>query len=402
MKRIADLLGLNAQTSALLLAILLVGLAEELWLPFVPKYIKASGGTLWHVALYASGINLLEGFYFFMGGAAADRLGARRAMAIFALVPLAGYAAFLAGQGPALAILATLAVAAWEPLVVPATFDVVGRALKESKRTMAFAVQSIQKRLPKIAGPAIGGVVLTSVGVVAGTHACLWVSVGLVAVSLAVQLALLRDTPRAGPPASLRTALSAMDPFLRRLLVAEVLVRWCDWMIREFIVLYVLEELAFSPKDYGFLRAFMMGVSLAIYLPIGWLADRTNPPAFVRLTFLLFAAFPLVLSFATTLPMLVAAFAVWGLREIGEPARKAIITTRFPENVRARAVGAYWGLRAFLIWPAPIAGAWIWLEHGPVALMRLAGFLGAAALLVFLVAERRLADVRAPGAGEST
>ena len=388
MKRLASFLALTPQTSALLLAILFVGIGEELWLPFVPKYIKASGGTIALVGLYAAGINLLEGFYFFMGGALSDRIGVRRSMALFALVPLAGYAAFLAGSGPSAAIIATLAIAAWEPLVTPATFDVVGRALKESRRTMAFAVQSIQKRLPKIIGPAIGGVVLTTVGVVEGTRACLWVAVGLVGLSLVVQLLLLRDPPKAVGTATLREALRAMDPFLRRLLVAEVLVRWCDWLIREFVVLYVLDVLLHSPKDYGFLRSFMMGVSLVIYLPIGWLADRTNPPAFVRLTFLLFAAFPLVLSFSTTMPMLVLAFAVWGLREIGEPARKAIITSRFPDHIRARAVGAYWGIRAFLIWPAPIVGAWVWTHKDPIFLMRLAAVFGVAALVAFLVAER--------------
>ena len=388
MKRLAEFLGINAQTGALLLAILFVGIGEELWLPFVPKYIKASGGTIFTVALYAAGINLLEGFYFFLGGSLAERFGVRRSMALFALVPLAGYAIFLSGGGPWVAVAGTLAIAAWEPLVVPATFDVVGSALKESKRTMAFAVQSIQKRLPKIVGPAVGGVVLFTVGVVNGTRACLWVSLVFVGFSLVTQLLLLKDVPRKGPPASLGAALRAMDPFLKRLLVAEVLVRWCDWLIREFIVLYVIEELCFSSKDYGFLRSFMMIVSLITYLPIGWLADRTSPPAFVRLTFFFFAAFPLALSFAHTMPMLVAAFALWGLREIGEPARKAIITSRFAPEVRARAVGAYWGIRAFLIWPAPILGAWIWKEHGPEALMRVAAGLGAAAFFVFLFAEK--------------
>lgn len=167
MKRLASFLALTPQTSALLLAILFVGIGEELWLPFVPKYIRASGGTIMLVGVYAAGINLLEGFYFFLGGALSDRIGVRRSMALFALVPLAG-------TGPTAAILATLAIAAWEPLVSPAKFDVVGRALRESKRTMAFAIQSIQKRLPKIVGPAIGGVVLTAVGVVEGTRACLW------------------------------------------------------------------------------------------------------------------------------------------------------------------------------------------------------------------------------------
>ena len=46
----------------------------------------------------------------------------------------------------------------WEPLSVPATFDIVGSEVPKNRRTIAFAVQSIQKRLPKVIGPAVGGV----------------------------------------------------------------------------------------------------------------------------------------------------------------------------------------------------------------------------------------------------
>ena len=52
----------------------------------------------------------------------------------------------------------------WEPMSVPATFEVVGSEVRKERRTIAFAVQSIQKRVPKMIGPAIGGLVLGAVG----------------------------------------------------------------------------------------------------------------------------------------------------------------------------------------------------------------------------------------------
>ena len=60
---------------------------------------------------------------------------------------------------------------------------------------------------------------------------------------------------------------------------------------------------------------------------------------------------PLVLWIAS------AAFIVYGLREIGEPARKAMITTNMPEAIRARGVGLYWGLRGFGVCSAALVGA---------------------------------------------
>ena len=52
-----------------------------------------------------------------------------------------------------------------------------------------------------------------------------------------------------------------------------------------------------------------------------------------------------------------------GLRELGEPARKALITTGFAPEIRARAVGIYWGLRSFAFFPAPIVAALLWWKH---------------------------------------
>ena len=54
------------------------------------------------------------------------------------------------------------------------------------------------------------------------------------------------------------------------------------------------------------------------------------------------------------------AFIVYGLREIGEPARKSLITTSIPEAVRARGVGLYWGVRSFVLCWAGLVGAWLW------------------------------------------
>jgi hypothetical protein len=67
---------------------------------------------------------------------------------------------------------------------------------------------------------------------------------------------------------------------------------------------------------------------------------------------------------------------VYGLREIGEPARKALITSLMPEPVRARGVGLYWGVRSFAICSASLAGAVIWYLFGPQLLLYVAFGLG--------------------------
>src|SRR5437588_12159343 len=119
----------------------------------------------------------------------------------------------------------------WEPLSVPATFDVVGAEVPANRRTIAFAVQSIQKRLPKTIGPALGGVVFAAVGYWLN----LTLAFGFVVLAVVLQLALsrrMRPKP-AGVHVPLRRIFREMPRDLRRLLTAEILIRWGDWFARD-------------------------------------------------------------------------------------------------------------------------------------------------------------------------
>jgi sugar phosphate permease len=184
----------------------------------------------------------------------------------------------------------------------------------------------------------------------------------------------------------LRQVLRDMPPDLRALLTAEIFLRWGDWFIRDFSVLYVVKVLAQSEREAGFLIGLTSFAALVTYIPVGKLADRAaSPKPFIGLTFFLFALFPLnmvllpKLSGALGLPVLpalVAAFVLNGLRELGEPARKALISSSFPKEYRARAVGLYWGLRSFAFCLAPLAAWLLWKELGPENMFLIGGGVG--------------------------
>ncbi len=55
---------------------------------------------------------------------------------------------------------------------------------------------------------------------------------------------------------------------------------------------------------------------------------------------------------------LAVAFAVRGLKEFGEPARKALIIAQAPPDVRARTYGAYYLIRDCVVTTGSFAGAW--------------------------------------------
>jgi hypothetical protein len=72
---------------------------------------------------------------------------------------------------------------------------------------------------------------------------------------------------------------------------------------------------------------------------------------------------------------LLLAFVVGGLREIGEPARKALIVDLAQPHLRARSVGLYYLLRSLAITPAALVGGLLWTV-APALPFLLAGAIG--------------------------
>lgn len=414
---LASWLGINRATLAVLVVIGGLGLAEEIWKPFMPLHIRdavrqvlpagqeadALLEAVKYTAILAFLVNLFEGFGYIIGGMIAHRMGPRIALAVSALPMLVGFAILLLVRNPWAIVCGGLLLTNWEPLSVPATFDVVGSEVPKNRRTIAFAVQSIQKRVPKMIGPWAGGRLVGGLGFVFN----LWTALGLVALSVVFQAALLnRMKPKEEPSRTpLRQVLRQMPPDLRALLTAEIFLRWGDWFIRDFAVLYVVGVLGQSPKQAGDLVALTSLAALATYIPIAKLVDRApSPKPFIGLTFFLFALFPLnmvllpKLCGKAGLPVmaaLVAAFVFNGLRELGEPARKALIASSFPKDVRARAVGLYWGLRSFAFCAAPLVAWLLWREWGPENMFLMGGAVGMLGTAWFWV------RVRCPGAGRN-
>src|SRR5262249_57159974 len=98
-------------------------------------------------------------------------------------------------------------------------------------------------------------------------------------------------------PGSL-TVVGALRPRLRRLLLAEIFTRWCDWLVREVVVLYLLVIRGVDPVAVGLLFALQNTVALLTYLPIGRMTAVVGLQPFIGLTFIFFALFPLSLALA--------------------------------------------------------------------------------------------------------
>jgi MFS family permease len=410
---VREALGLNRAAVAVLAVIGCLGLAEEIWSNFLALHLQAQTGAAqvgnaagavaeaaFYMGVIASLKNLLEGVAYIGGGSVAHRMGPRVALTVSALPMVAGISVMFLADRPWAIAAGALLMTNWEPLSVPATFEIVGSEVPKNRRTTAFAVQSIQKRLPKVLGPAIGGLAFAAIGYWLN----LTLAFALVGLAIVLQLTLLsRMRPRADPQrVPFRAILSSMPAGLRQLLTAEIFIRWGDWFARDFAVLYVVSILtrdwgftdAEAARTAGWLLSLMALTALATYIPTARWVDRSaSPQPFIATTFLLFALFPICLVVlpkasawlgVPVMAALVVTFVVNGLREFGEPARKSLITAGFPPEHRARGVGLYWGVRSFAFFPAPFVAALLWRTIGPDATFLIGGCVGLAGTALYV------------------
>lgn len=380
-KSTTERFGLDRNILAVSGAVFVLGVGEELWKKFLPKYLEALGASAFTVGWFGTTKDLLDAIYQYPGGWLADRLGRRRAFLIFVALASVGYAVYLASPTWPCVFVGLVFAMAWSSMASPAIFAVVGDALPKERRATGFTVQSILKRVPMALAPPLGGALIAALGVVAGVRTGLAIMLGLAAVTV---LLLLAVTVRVevGPPANIWGVWRSFHGALKRLLVSDIIIRTCEGMAEILIVLYTTNVVGVSFVEYGALVAVQMATSILVYVPAARIADRTGRKPFVIATFVSFALFPVAVAFSTSFAWLVGAFVVGGLREIGEPARKAMIVDFAEPHLRARSVGLYYLIRGLSITPAAAVGGALYTLDARLPFV-VAGAIGLVGALVF-------------------
>src|SRR5262249_12616197 len=139
--------------------------------------------------------------------------------------------------------------------------------------------------------------------------------------------------------------IRSFSPALRELLVSDILIRFCERIPSAFVILWAIDHGGLNGQEFSYLVAFEMVTAMICYLPVAHLADKHGRGPFVLATFVFFTLFPVSLLWAHTFGWLAFAFVVRGLKEFGEPARKALIIGEASPELRARTYGAYYLIR---------------------------------------------------------
>jgi MFS family permease len=384
LRHAAEFLGLRRSLVGLLGMVVLVGLGEHMAEQFLPLYLISLGGGFVSVGLLNGMDNLLGALYSFPGGYVAERFGTKRALLVFNLLSMAGFAivilipSWLAVMGGAVLFLS------WTAISLPATMGLVARVLPRDKRTMGVSMHSLVRRVPMALGPIMGGALVGALGVEVGVRVAFIAALFFAGVSLVLQQALIEPDP----PRAERAARGAegrpwrmwrhMSGELRQLLLADILVRFCEQIPYAFVVVWAVGT-AQSPGpvtalQFGILRTVEMVTAILIYIPVAYFADRSQKKPFVVATFVFFTAFPVVLLFAKSFGILILAFVLRGLKEFGEPTRKALIMDLAPEGQKAATFGLYYLVRDTIVSVAAFGGAFLWAVAPKVNLLTAFGF----------------------------
>jgi MFS family permease len=364
-------------------SVFLLGFGEELWKKFIPKYLEALGASTPFIGLFGTASDFLDAVYQYPGGWISDRLGRRESFLIFITLAGFGYLIFLLSPSWPLLFIALAFTMAWQSMASPAIFAVIGDSLPRERRAMGFTLQSILKRIPIVIAPIIGGMLIASWGIVRGVHAGLVIALVLAAITFLL-VTRINITIEPAKVTNIRGVWRSFHSALKRLLVSDIIIRTCEGMTGVLTILYVTNIKGVSIAWYSTLIAVQMITSIIVYLPAGKIADRIGRKPFVIATFLSFALFPLAVMLASSFSSLVLAFIVGGLREIGEPSRKAMIVDFAQEGVRARSVGLYYLVRSLSITPAALVGGLLW-KIAPQVPFITAAIIGMAGTVVFAI-----------------
>lgn len=388
-KRVAwlqDFLSLERNVTVASGAVFLLGFGEELWRKFLPKYLEAMGASIPVIGLFGTSEDFFDAVYQYPGGWIADRFGRRRALLFFLTLACVGYLVFLVGPSWPFAFLGLALVMSWQSMASPAIFAVIGDALPKERRAMGFTVQSILKRVPVMIAPIVGGIIIASQGIISGVHLGLLITFVLAALTaLLIRFINIARLPH--QPANIFGVWKSFPGGLKRLLISDIFIRTCEGMADVFIILYVTNVLRVSFARFGTLIAITTITTLLIYLPAAKAVERVGRRPFIIATFCAFALYPLAIISAHNFGGLVMAFIIGGLREIGEPARKAMIVDFAAPELRARSVGLYYLLRSLAITPAAAVGGLLW-NHSPQTPFVVAGAFGVAGGFIFIATVR--------------
>jgi len=374
--------GLNASILSMLGMVVLIGMGEKMGERFLPIYILAIGGSTYAVGALNAIDNFLSAIYSYIGGILSDRFGYKNTLMGVSLLSIFGFLIVIVFPSWQAVLIGSLFFISWTALSLPAILSLIATTLKESKQTMGVSIHSLVRRIPMALGPVLGGVIIEVYGIVLGARIAFGIALvfALIAIFF-IKMFVIETSDRT--PIDLKAGFTRMSKPLRILLVSDILIRFAEQIPYAFVVVYVMNTLSNSPITFSVLTLIEMLTAMFIYIPVALLSERVSSKTIVSITFFFFAIFPIILGLSNSIWMLYVAFIIRGLKEFGEPTRKALIVRLSDPDIKASAYGTYYLIRDVVVSIAALFSAVLW-NVSPYLNFGLASFFGFIGLFIFV------------------
>ena len=381
-----SLLKKNSSMTAMVVLVILVGLGEKMAERFLPLYLIALGGSTWSVGFLNAMDNLLSALYSFPGGYLSDRLGYKKSLQLFTLVAMFGYLFVILIPVWQAVLIGSVFFISWTAVSLPAIMSLVSKAVPKERRAFGVSIHSFFKRIPMAIGPVLGGVLISAFGTEKGVRYAFVTALIMGAISiLVVEKFMAADAGEKRESMKKKKKIPELfNPDLKSLLASDILIRFAEQIPYAFVVIWAVQNNHLTALQFGILTTIEMIVAMLVYVPVATMADKYGKKRFILITFGFFTAFPLVLLVSHSFPMFVLAFIVRGLKEFGEPTRKALIMDLAPDDAKARTFGAYYLIRDVIVSIVALSSAWLWNISPQANFLTAAGF-GVLGTVVFAI-----------------
>jgi MFS family permease len=358
--RVKEFLGLRRNVVLLMVLIVCILTGEKTWERFVPKYLEGIGSSLIIIGGFGFLQNFLGAFWSLPGGYIADRVGNKKAFLVFNLMAIGGYVIAIVFTSWIAVFVGLVFFSAWNAISLPASMSLIGKSLGSKKTAMGISMHSIIRRFPMMIGPVIGGFLISGYGLVTGIKLSFGISIILCLIGIFFQQKMTVDEAAEVEKIHPVQLWKRFDKKLKNLLISDILVRFSEQIPYVFVVIWCLDIVKISPEKFGILTAIEMITAAVIYIPVASFSDKLERKPFIVITFIFFSVFPLFLYFSTSYLLLIFAFIIRGLKEFGEPTRKALILELSVRNAEARSFGLYYFVRDMIVSLAAFSGGLLW------------------------------------------
>ena len=250
---------------------------------------------------------------------------------------------------------------------------------------MGVSMHSLIRRIPMALGPLFGGILIEIYGILIGARIAFMVAMAFALLSLIFIYYFIEERKEKSIPiANVIDTVKDMPVELRTLLLSDILIRFAEQIPYAFVVVWIIQSNQQSAVSFSFLTMIEMAVAMIIYIPVAYMSEKVSNKTIVAITFGFFTIFPLILLFSTQMPMLIFAFIIRGLKEFGEPTRKALIVKLANEGSKATTFGTYYLLRDIAVSIASLFSAYLW-TISPASNFLTASAFGLMGTLIFVI-----------------